>query len=245
MSNDKLKSFIQGLDDINKDNLINIKIPSLGKNCKFKLISVAQHKELLKSAFEGYEGVIKSNIIFNDIITNNCEKEDVDFSLIDRSTILIKLREASISDNISIGKNQYKLSSLPVVEGLFESNTITCNGITIETCIPSLERDTEVSKKLLNDFTRLSDKEKETNGINLVLSYEIIKFIKSISIGDDVFEFNDSNLYESKKIIDSLPLKLNNKVINFITKFRDFENEFLTFEDGTLLEIDVSFLSSE
>lgn len=245
MSNDKLKSFIQGLDDINKDNLINIKVPSISKNCKFKLISVAQHKELLKSAFEGYEGIIKSNIIFNDIITNNCEKEDVDFSLIDRSTILIKLREASISDNISIEKNQYKLSSLPSVDRSFEGSTITSNGITIETCIPSLERDTEVSKKLLNDFTRLSDKEKETNGINLVLSYEIIKFIKSISIGDDVFEFNDSNLYESKKIIDSLPLKLNNKVVNFITEFRDFENEFLTFEDGTLLEIDVSFLSSE
>ena len=86
MSKDLLKNLISDLDKINKDNVTPIFIPSLDKKVEFEMFSVAQHKDLLKSAFEGYEGAIKSNIIYNNAILDN-SVDDIDFSVADRAKI--------------------------------------------------------------------------------------------------------------------------------------------------------------
>lgn len=245
MSDINFKDFIQDLESINKTNNISIKVPTSSKSLKFKLISVAQHKELLKSAFEGYEGVIRSGVIFNDIITNSCES-DHDFSLLDRTPILLKLREASIGGEVTINNDKYNISDLSEQSDKFEQAAVKeHSGIVVELKVPSLTRDTKVSKKVISEFHKLSDADKETESINLVLSYEIIKFIESVKINDSVFSFDEYNLYECKSLVDALPLKLNNMIIEFITSFRDYENQGLTFNDGTILEIDAGFLSSE
>lgn len=245
MSDINFKDFIQDLESINKTNNISIKVPTSSKSLKFKLISVAQHKELLKSAFEGYEGVIRSSVIFNDIITSSCESE-YEFSLLDRAPILLKLREASIGGDVTINSEKYNISDLAEQTDKFDAqNVYECNGIEVELKVPTLARDTKVSEKVISEFHKLSDADKETESINLVLSYEIIKYIESVKLNDSVFVFDEYNLYECKKLVDALPLKLNNMIIEFITAFRDHENSSLTFNDGTILEIDASFLSSE
>lgn len=245
MSDINLKDFIKDLESLNEENTIKVKVPSCGKSFKFKLINVSQHKELLKSAFEGYEGVIRSNVIFNDIIIKNSE-EEYNFSLLDKVPILLQLRKASIGDDITISGEKYKISDLPDVEGSFEdSTTVEYNGIKVVLKVPSLERDDKISNKLISEFHKLSDKDKDTEAINLVLTYEIIKFVESVTINDSTFVFDEYNAYECKKLIDALPLKLNNMAIEFITNFKTFENKSLTFDDDTILEIDAGFLSSE
>ena len=92
MSDINLKDFIKDLESLNEENTVSVKVPSCGKSFKFKLINVSQHKDLLKSAFEGYEGVIRSNVIFNDIIIKNSE-EEYSFSLLDKVPILLQLRK--------------------------------------------------------------------------------------------------------------------------------------------------------
>ena len=59
------------------------------------------------------------------------------------------------------------------------------------------------------------------------------------------FVFNDNNLFESKQVVSNLPLKLNNKIIEAISEFREKDEQNITFNDGTLLEIDASFLSDD
>lgn len=245
MSDINLKDFIKDLESLNEENTISINVPSCDKSFKFKLINVSQHKELLKSAFEGYEGVIRSNVIFNDIITANCEGE-CEFSLMDKVPVLLQLRKASIGDDISVGDDTYKLSDLPQIDETFESvGTKEYNGIEVVLKVPSLERDNKVSAQLIKEFHKLSDTDKDTEAINLVLTFEIIKFIESVTINGSTFVFDAYNSYDCRKLVDALPLKLNNMIIEFITSYRTFENKFLTFDDGTILEIDAGFLSSE
>lgn len=243
---DLLDSFIKDLEELNTQNVVGVTIPSTGKKEKFRLFSVSQHKDLLKAAFEGYDGVIRSSIIFNDIVKSNCLNEEAEFTLADRSYILTQIRSASLGKSVVINGKEYNIDDLSVPS--FDLNLdkdVEYKGITANLKIPSLQRDSAISKKIINEFQKLDDESKETEAVNIVLTFEIIKFIDSLKIGDNEYVFDDVNLYESKKIVDSLPLKLNNSIIEAISNFREQEEKSVTFNDGALLEIDASFLSAD
>ncbi len=245
MSKELLKDIIKDLDDLNKQNVVKVTVPSSGKELGFELFNVSQHKDLLKSAFEGYEGVIRSSAIFNDIIINNSESE-YDFSLADRSYILTQLRKESLSSKYIVGSKEYDLNDLPEPDFDFDySSDVEYKGINVKVKVPSLTRDTIVAKKLISEISKLNEKQRETDAVNIVLTYEIIKFVESVEVGENVFELNNFNLYESKKLIDSLPLKLNNMIVEAISEFRKQEEKNITFDDGVAVEIDASFLSSD
>ena len=59
-----IKDFVLELQSISDKDVIDIKVPSTGKTCKFKLISVKQHKNTIKCAVDGIEGSIKLSSIF-------------------------------------------------------------------------------------------------------------------------------------------------------------------------------------
>ena len=240
-----LDSFIKDLEELNTHNVVSVVIPSTGVKKDFKLFSVSQHKELLKAAFEGYDGVIRSSIIFNDIVSGNCTEDDVEFTLADRSYILTQMRRVSLGEDIVINDKTYNLSDLSEPKFDLELEDIEYKGISVKLSIPNLQRDSAISKKIITEFQRIDDETKETEAINIVLTFEIIKFIDSLKIGDNTYTFDDVNLYESKKIVDSLPLKLNNMIIEAISNFRIQEEKSITFNDGTILEIDASFLSAD
>lgn len=243
MSKESLNSLIENLDEINKQNTASILVPSAGTEMKFSLFNVSQYKELLKSAFEGYNGVINSGIIFNNIIKDNC-LEDHEFLLTDKSYILTQLRKESVGDKYTYNDKEYTLSSLPEPDFDFTyESDIEYNGVCVHMSIPTLHRDTIVSKKLITELNKLTESQKETDAVNLVLTHEIVKFVNWVEIGDTKFEFDDFNLYDSKKVVDSLPLKLNNMIIEAISEFKKVEEKNITFDDDTLLEIDASFLS--
>lgn len=245
MSKELLKDIIKDLDDLNKQNVVSITVPSSKEEVKFELFNVSQHKDLLKSAFEGYEGVIRSGVIFNDIIVNNSDS-DYEFSLADRAFILTQLRRESLSDKYIVGNKEYSLSDLPEPDFDFTyTYDVVYKGITANIKVPTLVRDTIVSKKLVTEISKLNEKQRETDAVNTVLTYEIIKFVESVEVGENVFNFDNFNLYESKKLVDSLPLKLNNMIVEVISEFRKQEEKNITFDDGVTIEIDASFLSSD
>lgn len=245
-NNNILDGFLKDLDELNKQNVVKIKVPSTGKKLGFSLFTVAQHKELMKCAFEGYGGVIRSSIVFNDIIKMNCEDKDFNFLLCDRSYILTQLRKESLGELCNVGGVEYNLSDLPEPDLDYNvKEAIDYNGIVVNIDMPDLERDTVVSKKIISDLARIDDVSQNMDAVSIVLTYEIVKFIKSITIGDSEYIFDNFNLFESKRVVDSLPLKLNNKIIDIISNYRLKEESNITFEDGVLLEIDTSFLSAD
>ena len=240
-----LDDFIKNLDELNKKNTVKIFVPSAGKKLGFNLFSVTQHKELLKSIFEGYAGIVRSSIIYNDIINTNCH-DDYTFTLADRSFILTQLRKESISSKYTADGNNYDLSDLPEPEFKFTpTQDIEYKGIKVTVTIPSFERDDVISKKLVTEINNIPEDKQDEETLTTVLSYEIIKFIEKISIDDNIFSFSSNNLFESKQIINSLPLKLNNMIIEAISDFRVEDEKNITFSDGTIVEIDASFLSDD
>ena len=72
-----------------------------------------------------------------------------------------------------------------------------------------------------------------------------MKYVNTVTMEDVVINFSDIGTVDKKAIIDNLPLKLINDILDYIAKFKDYEQSLFTFSDGTKLTIDASFLSTE
>ena len=242
-----IKQFIQQLETINDSEIVEISPPSLKRKVKFRTLTVKQHKDIIKTVMEGFNGSIKTPVTFNNIIRENSLDKTADFKLYDRNYILIELRKANIGETIKIDDNTYKLSDLP--KFIFDydvASQIVYKDITVDLEIPNLEKDTQITEKSMLEFSKLSSEEKKVkDSINILLTFEIIKFIKQVKIGELVLTFDKLTLHEKKSIVDALPLKLNNNIVDYISKYKEYEQSLLTFADGTQLTIDASFLTSE
>ena len=210
--NSNVKSFLSNLQELNDANTITIKVPSTGKNVSFKHASVNQQTELLRSAFDGVDGVIKRANILNKLITDN-STTDVDFLIIDRNTILIELRKESVGSDINIKETKYDLNDLPTFKksDIKLKATVSHDDITVKLKVPTLTIDTEINTKLGNELAKVTDQqEKIKQSIDIVVAYETSKYIDSIKIGDVEIAFTEISSYERKEIVNNLPLKLSN-----------------------------------
>ena len=242
-----VKSVLTNLQELNDTTTVSIKVPSTGKNVLFKLASVSQQKELLRSAFDGVDGVIKRANILNKIITDN-STSDTDFLIIDKNVILIELRKASIGSDITIKDVKYDLNNLPTFKksDVKLKGTVTHDGITAKLKVPNLTLDTEINTKLGTELAKVTDQqEKIKQSIDVVVSYETSKYIDSIKIGDAVIVFDQISSFERREIVNNLPLKLSNKILDYIGEVKEVTDLSITFDEEVIVEIDASFLSAD
>ena len=72
------------------------------------------------------------------------------------------------------------------------------------------------------------------------MSYELPKFIESITFGTETLIFKDLTMNERSKIIDNLPADVTANISNFISIVRQYEEDIMTV-DGITVDIDSSF----
>jgi hypothetical protein len=241
-----VKTFLEGLKQVNDASTIKVKVPSTSKSATFKKFNVAQQKKLLRSAFNGIQGSIESLNIFNSIIKDNCE-EDINFLLCDRAPILLELRKASSGNSFQINDKSYNLTELKTFDtkDLNLTTTIEESGIEVKCEVPSLEVDTKINLKIITELDKLSETQQNKQSVELVLTYEIVKYITSIKLDEVSLDFHSLNIYDRVKIVDELPLSLNNSIIDYISSIKKVEDACLTFDDDATVEIDVGFLTSD
>jgi hypothetical protein len=242
----KLDSFISKLDSLNTSELVDVFVPSIQKEVSFKLFSVGQQKDLIRTALTGIVGVIKCGVIYNEIIANNCQ-EDVEFSYEDKNAILIALRKASISNDITIDGKVYNLNDLPSKLSKFKNQTkkIKFSDFELSLKIPSLKLDKAITEKALLDISKLSEEKKKSESVDILLTYEIVKYLDNIKGDDSDFDLNELTVYEKKRVVENLPLKVNNKIIEYIASVTEHNNKYATFKDNTVVEFDAGFLTRE
>lgn len=242
----ELKSFLEELKQLNDAIIFDCFIPSKQKTQKFKAFSVKQHKDLIKSVLDGVEGTVIMYKTFNDIIFENAIDE-ADFKLYDRNKILVDLRKQCVGEIVKINNIEYNLNDLPTFAFTYpENTTVKYKNITIEVSIPTLDTDNEITTKSIYEFNKFkSDEHKLGNSLNVLLVFEMLKFINTVAIGDTSINFSELSVYDKKTVVDNLPLCVSNDVLEYIAKYKEYEQSLLTFTDGTQLSIDASFLSIE
>lgn len=241
-----IKSFLNELKQLNEKDCFNVYVPSVDRKVKFKALSVKQHKDIVKAMLGGMDGTILTSKIFNDIIVEN-SSEKIDFKYYDKNKILVDIRHQCVGNKVKIDDRDYLLTDLPTFK-LFTKPGVKFNykGITVTVDIPTLDTDSAITEKSVIDVAKISSDEKRVGeSINILLTYEIMKFIQIIEIEGNLLTFSELGTYDKKNIIENLPLKLNNDILEYITDFKELEQEQFTYSDGVKLEINGSFLTSE
>ncbi len=165
----------------------------------------------------------------------------------DRVSVILDLRKDTVGSNIKIEDKEYDLNDLPAYDSsdIKLEAEVGSDPIKVKVKVPTLAKDSDINTKMIAEFAKLTEEQQRERSIELVLTYETIKYIDSITIGDKSVSFDDISLYECKSVVESLPLTTSNDIINYISTVKDCEKSALTFEDGVIVEIDASFLSVE
>lgn len=242
-----VSSLLDKLSKIKSEDVVTVKLTSTGKDVSFNTINVKQQKNLLKCVMGGVDGAASSLKEMNTILFDNIINKDVEMSSVDKYPALLALRKKSLGSLIKIENKEYNLSDLPTYNKLpisLTSHKVTYAGIEVNLKLPSLRLETEYLNKTIQDLKKITDdKGKET--ITIMYMYEIIKFIDSITFSEGTVSFNDLTINDKKTVVESLPVELNQQILNFINEVREFENTFVTFSDGAVVPINTLFLTGE
>jgi len=245
---------------------ISIFVPSQNKNIDFKPLNIRQQKNIIKSSLDKNIPGISLNTVLNDIIAENSIEKNVNFLVFDRLNVAFNLRKNIFGDKIkltkvndetgedesinAVGSLEEHLSNinLTAVSELI-SKTINVDTLTIEIKTPTLVNDNKVNKEAQKNLAHLLEKD---NGVKDVISelfvYELVKFIDSISIGNDKLNFKELTVSQQIKAIETLPANINKEIMDFVEKVRDYEKQYTVFKVNNKdynVSIDASFFSSE
>ena len=240
----EISNILKELQSVEDDSVIDVFVPSVNRLVKFKPLSVKQHHEILKCGIDGVLGSIKLSTIFNKIIIDN-SLESIDFTVYDPEWILLKLRMANVGDSVTIKEQTYNLNDLVRSKKIFDyTDEISYKDIIVQLAVPNIKRDIEISEACHKDFSKGNLEDRlVSETISSMLSYEVIKFIKTVTVNNLTVNFDSVTTADKRKILENLPLSINNMITNFITNYRDHEQVSYTFEDGIALAIDGDFLT--
>jgi hypothetical protein len=238
MSQD-ISDFISKLSAVN--NNVKVTIPSLEKVVEIKPLSLKHQKDIISCVGDGVAGLISFTRLVNSIITQNEVVRNI--TQHDKLAVITALRVSALGPNYKSKSEVIDISQLPdkIANYKFKTTSVdsfTFEGIVVDVEVPSLEWETEVTKKLEDEVKRNGDN--NSKNIGSIYTYELIKHIKCVTLGQTKVKFDELKMRECVSIIEAIPLALNKKIIDFIEKRRAEESELLTI-NGVTVEISPSF----
>jgi hypothetical protein len=243
---DNIKNFLDKVDQLKSDNL---KVNVISKNSEIDCESLTfkQQKDIISTITEGITGPLKFQKNLNDIIVENTK--DKELKVVDKLLIILQLRKDSVGTVVKLKNNKYD-----VLNGIIEkakklspklSKSIK-GAISIDLEVPTLISESQVINSCIDSVKKDSEKE-VGKSLSDIYTFEIVKYIKTVSIKDDVLNFQDLSVRDRVKIVNNLPLSVNKQIVDFIQDIKQAELDALSFdtESGeSTLEIDVSFFDS-
>jgi len=238
MSKNQLQDFLDVLEKC-EEKTINVKVTSKD-NVSVTPLSFKQQKTLITTGLDGISGVMVFIKNLNEIILSNCNVDDL--KIYDRVPIVLALRK-NLSDK-KIEKDEHKIDVDDLINqfkkfDLEETKVIDTDNYTINLRIPTLKQENKLLSICIEDLKKVSNDNIGKN-VSLILSYEIPKFIESITFGENTIKFDEIPISEKTKIMDKLPANVTNSITEYILKIREYDEMLLT-HSGITVDIDSSF----
>jgi hypothetical protein len=246
-----ITSILSKLNELNNSNLISVYVPSAKKAMQFKPLSVKQQKDLIKSGLDGaLAGITISNIIGEIILDNAVDKYD--FLVTDKLPILLALRKQSFGSSFILKdgdeetefdldvilKNQLDYSFDTQVEIKLANSEVVAHVDVIK-----IQDDIKINQYQIEKL-RKNKEEALSETVGSMFIYEIIKFITKILIGNDTLDLTTLSIKDRLTVIESVPVTLNNSILEYIQQFRKEEAEYVTI-DGKVLPIDARLFAKD
>ena len=145
---------ISAIEQVNKDNLVDVYVPSIGTFAKFSPLTVQHQKKIIGSALESASlNLVYSSLVSSEIIKTCCQDSALNLLAIDRDPVMIGLRTKTLGYDVNvqdpegedipfnIREHVDSFETIKPDRSLFEEKSITDNGITVKISPPSMKRD--------------------------------------------------------------------------------------------------------
>ena len=216
-----MTTFLNNLKNIQKE--VDIFIPSLQSDVKFKPLTLKHQKNILDNVELNAISIIIFYNKLNDIIL---ELGQGDFNIVDRPNIILSLRERI---NSKYGKfDLLKLiTSNREIKPINLNKTIETNDFIFELASPTFKVDSESNNYLIKNFKT------ESKLLGKLYVSELTKFTKSITIknNNETVEFSNIKMEEKFDIIENISSSSITEVYDYIKEVREFEKEFVSQND--------------
>lgn len=246
-----VNSILSKLKDYNNTNLVSVYVPSANKKMEFRPLSVKQQKDLIKSGLDGtLGGVVISNTIGQIILDNSVSKHN--FLVTDKIPILLALRKQAFGNTFTLKEDETETKfdlDLILNKELKFTNAfqveIKLNDTTVVAHVDVIDIENDIK---INDF-QLEKLKKNKDGelsdtLGSLFIYEIVKFITKIIIDSEELDLCALPIKDRLTVIESIPVTLNNNILEYIQKFRKEELDYSTI-DGKILPIDARLFAKD
>ena len=263
MSNSKYEQIIQAINDTNNNHNVDVYVPSVSRNVKFKPMTISHQKKIISAALENtLVGHVNHSMLTCEIIKECCLEPDIELYALDKGPILVGLRCQTLGYDVdtqdedgntvktNIESHVKSFPTIEIAEDLTVSEEIVYDNIKIKTKPHTLDQEHDISKKIYNKIktNKFENAETVKNTFGDTIIHEYIKFIKSIEINDIHVSFDINHLPTLVKVVESLPITVSSEILKKLNKFRKIEDSFMKIstESGQLtIATDARFYNSE
>jgi hypothetical protein len=237
MTNTSIKSFLSILETQSQQFK---KIDLFDAEVELRPLSFKQQKLLITSGLNGVAGVLSFLKILNDILIENTGNEDL--KVYHKIPLVLHLKNAI--SNADLVRNDTVIKMDDIIKNIKPFNqkdtaVVEGNGFSINLKIPTLKDENKIISACIEEIRKTTVDDISKN-VSLIMSYELPKFIESITFGTETLIFKELSMSERSKIIDNLPADVTANISNFISIVRQYEEDIMTV-DGITVDIDSSF----
>lgn len=238
-----INEILKLLNTVNTEKAIDVYIPSLKRDIKFKNINTGQQKRLIKTVIDN--PIFQTRLVYAiyEIVSENCLDSNALSALtyLDSIAAVIQLRVVNHGSkyNALISGENYVMDLSTIVENsktlvyLADENYIesvyTVN-VGLPTIIEQYENEKQIRGKTLGTHTE------EVNAVEAVgdaFIGEISKFIKEITVEVEgkatPLNYKALRYDQRYQVLEKLPISLVKSIMLYIEKATELQRQLLTF----------------
>lgn len=239
-----VSSFVSKLEKFSDDK-VAVYLPSLKKEIEASPLTIKQQKDLISSSLDGLKGAINYNKTLNKVVLDCTGLRDL--KLYDKLPIIISLRKNALGKNYTDGDEKVDLErvlgnikKLPLE--IKDTKSVKFKNLKINLAVPTLKQENILLNKVEQDLD--SEAVEHKKGVGLLYIVELLKYMVSVKIDDEVLDFSDIRISERIEIVENLPLSVYNEVSDFIQAVTIYNNS-ITMLDDFEFSIDSDFFDSD
>lgn len=255
--NKETKEICELLDRLADASAYDLEL-SNGSVVKCKQLSTSQLREFVKTIADSP----LTQVVFNSTTTKIFKESIINLptehqlNVFDRLLFLIETRIRSISpfleltnsdnETTSVDLNAIKAKLLTAIkqnQSILEKKPVVSEQISLTVESPTLDTEQRLNEEIYKDLNIAeADSEQVKQLIADFFVYEIVKHILSITIEGEVIDFSNHSFKDRVNILQKLPAKCTQEVIDYIEKQTLLLDDVLTI-NGMYLSIDSSFFA--
>jgi len=232
-------SFLTKLDKLN-ENTIEVYLPSLKKKVSTKPLNLKQQKDLISSVLDGLKGTLDFSRTLNKIIIQNSGISDL--KIYDKIPFIVTMRKNALGNKtstVNLDKVIENFKKIPFK--LKDEALVKFDNLKLTLKVPTLREENSILTKCEQDISTEQDQLKD--GVGKLYIYELLKYIQSVQVDDDIIDLSDVKISERVKLVEKLPLSVYTEVSSFIEDINKYNSDLLTVDEEEI-SIDVEFFDT-